>query len=305
MAAGNRHGPALLQGQPSHQGDPDAGIGVGFIDVEVHATATALGQFKQGQQRLPIADAAGQPLAIGGADHPAQQPLAVRHPAGQGNAVGAEPVVHRCHRHQLQLHPAKPALAGFQQGIPAGLGRRPQAVNVAADGPQTIAPGPIQGPLGPLGHLLGRALAVFAQVGLHGRGHGALAVGKGDGAEGLIEVGMGLHQGRERQRQPGGRRGRRGRQGFDRRDLASCYPEPQRHQAIGIGPKAHRQPWIQQAAGQAHQQRAGPSSRVHGPSWELSLLAAISTNWPATASTVERKRGTCQASTVWPPTSLR
>ena len=71
---------------------------------------------------------------------------------------------HWCQGHQLQLQPLAPALTGRQQGFPAGFGPSPNAIDVAADRPHAVAPGPLQGPLSPLSHLLNAALSVFALV---------------------------------------------------------------------------------------------------------------------------------------------
>ena len=133
--------------------------------MQIHPATMALGQVKQGQQGLAVGAAASGTLAIGRPDHPTQQSLASGHPPGQGLPLRREPMGHRCQGHQLQLQPLAPALTGRQQGFPAGFGCRPHAIDVAADRPHTVAPGPLQSALSPLSHLLNAALNVFALVG--------------------------------------------------------------------------------------------------------------------------------------------
>lgn len=82
-----------------------------------------------------------------GAPSTPQQAAAGGDPGGERLPFGRAPVAHRHQGHQLQLHPAAPVVAQFQQHLPAGGGPGAEAVDVAADRPQAVAPGPLQGPL--------------------------------------------------------------------------------------------------------------------------------------------------------------
>ena len=103
--------------------------------------------------------------------------------------------------HQLQIHPAAPALLQFEQGAPTGFSHGATAVDVAADGTQAITPGLLQSPLAPLENVFGCARFGFLQIGRQRGSHRALTVRVGCPAERLIEMGVGIHQRGKGQRQ--------------------------------------------------------------------------------------------------------
>ena len=205
---------------------------------------------------------------------------------------------HRRQGHQLQINPTLPALSLGDQRLPTGFSPRADAVDVAADGPDAIAPAALQGRLRPLQHLLGGALAVLPLVLRQSRGHGALPIGGIGRGEGLIQMGVGLHQGREGHGQLAG--------------IATGWQRPQgahdavllldlqRHQTLPIRLGKPHGPRVEEVAGQLEAQGASPHHRARRPGvWP----ASTSTKFPARPSTVAWKRGTCQSSRVWPPIS--
>ena len=277
VTAGERHHDAVPQQQVAHQGHAPAMLLSTLIDVQIHPAAEALRQPQQGQQRRAV----GRAGAEGGAEHAAQQTATGGHPGGEGLTLRCAPVPHRHKGHQLQLHPAPPVAAKLQQHLPAGGGPGAEAVDVAADRPQPVAPGSLQGLLAPLPHPVGLPLGRFPAVRRHGPGHGAVGIGEGFSAEGLVEVGMGLHQRRERQ----GQGGAASAQPMDGTDPPGGLLQLHRHQPLGIG---GRQPGhgIQQGPGKAHRrQQAGRRWRVaHGIGLPGALSPAeTSTKWPAIA----------------------
>ena len=162
-------------------------------------------------------------------------------------------------RHQLELHTAAPALLALLQSLPTGDGARPTAIDVAADGAQAIAPGLIKGPLRPRLHLLNAALLPLLQVHAEGIGHLTAAVGVLPPGEGLIEVGVGLHQGGERQGQP-----HSCLQRVNGRNPARLQLQLHRHQAIGIAAGQIVLAGIQQRSGQLQAQAGGAGAiRLH------------------------------------------
>ena len=197
MAAGDRQRQPPLQHRGAHQGQAPARVGVALIDVQVNAQAQALRQLQQAAKGLRVAGR----LTKRRAQYAPQQTAGGRHPPRQGLARRRTPVAQGRQGHQLQLQPLAPALAQLQQRLPAGLASGAGAVDVAADRPQAMAPGPLQGPLPPLQNLFGAALGKLPLVGLHGGGHGALPIGEGRSGKGLVEVGVGLHRRGDRQGQ--------------------------------------------------------------------------------------------------------
>ena len=186
--------------------------------------------------------------------------------------------------HQLQVQPIAPALPQLQQCLPTGLASGAATVDVAADRPQAMAPGPLQGPLTPLPHLLGAALGRLPPVGLHGAGHGALPIREGRGGKGLVEVGVGLHRRGDRQgqaRTPGRRR----IQGQDAGDATLLPGQLHRHQAVGIRRRQPGVTGVEQTARQPRRQpaRGGRGCRADGTHrlgpWPLCTRA----NCPAAA----------------------
>ena len=153
-------------------------------------------------------------------------------------------MVDRHQAHQLQFQPIGPAAPQAVEHLQAEVAPLAAAVDMAADRPQTLAPGPQQGPLGPLLQILGGATAGFGLVGGQGCRDCAGAIGETGGAEGLVQVGVGLHQGGEGQRRPwrGGPLGiaprARGVWGLGRRmqrlDAPRFNLQYNRHQTVGI-----------------------------------------------------------------------
>ena len=202
MAAGDGHptGPPL---QPIHQVAHAPGrVGIAFIDVEVDGAAEAIGQLQQRIEEVPIEG--GQPE--GSSHHAAEQAPVGRHAPGLDLALRAGPMPQRRQGHQLQFQPVGPAAPQLLQGLPSGRGGGPQAVDMAAQGPATVAPGELQGPFAPLQHLLRPPNLQLPQVGLQCTGHGAGRVGKGGGTEGLVQMDMGIDRrgdGQRRRLAPG------------------------------------------------------------------------------------------------------
>ena len=196
--------------------------------MEIEAAAQGLGLSQQGLQPHRIPGQRGE----GGSHHAAQQAAITRHPSGQQGPIGRAPVPKRRQGHQLQIHPAGPARPELLQRLPDLQGRGGLAVDMAAERPQTMAPGSLQRQAGPLQHLLAAALAQFPQIGLQGSSHGAGGIGKGGTAEGLVEVHVGIHRRCEGQ----GQLPRGGQlHGIEGRDPALGVLDPHRHQAIRIG----------------------------------------------------------------------
>ena len=229
VAAGDRHPAAAAPLQQPHQRPhPGSGGGIVFIDVKIEAAAQGLGLRQQGLQTHRIPGQRGE----GGSHHAAQQAPIARHPSGQQVPIGRAPVPQRRQGHQLQIHPAGPARPELLQRLPDLQGRRGLAVDMAAERPQTMAPGSLQRQAGSLQHLLAAALAQFPQIGLQGSSHGAGGIGKEGSAEGLVEVHVGIDRRREGQGQlPRGRQLHR----MEGRDPALGMLDPHRGQAIPIG----------------------------------------------------------------------
>jgi hypothetical protein len=219
-------------------------LDIAFIDVQIDAAAMAL---RQGEQHLQI-------VVVSGAErewstqHAAEQPTGGHRPLRQRPPLGRAPVGQGHQRHQLQLHPARPAAAQVAQGLPAGRRAGPAAVDVGADGAQALAPGALQRPLPPGQHRLAVALIGLPQVGPQGPRQGPLPIGMELAAVGLVEVGVGLHQGGEGQGQGAGRL--RGATGTHLRQMPPPQAEVHRHQTVGVRRGKGRRR-IQQTAGQA------------------------------------------------------
>ena len=228
MAAGHGHATALALDQAGEQGQAGPRGGRPLIDMQVHGAAQPFGQAQQGQE---VSGIAGAP-AEGRPQHPPQQAARPGHPPGQLQPRRARPEGDWHQGHQLQLEAAPPALLQLQQGLPAGLGRRTGAVHMAAQAPQAIAPGPIQGRFAPLQHLVGRALLRFAAIGGQGRRHGGGLVREGAPAEGLIKMDVGIHG--RRDRQGSGGLARPCGAGLDGLDAASVDGQAHRDQPLAV-----------------------------------------------------------------------
>ena len=184
--------------QPLHQQLNTGGGGLGgLIDVQVNAAAQLPGQLQQGVEVRPIAPAAGE----GRTQNAAQQSTRGGHPPRQGQALTGAPLRQRREGDQLELNSACPALLQLEQGLPAGLSAGTTAIDMTAQPPQAVAPGPLKGPLTALQHLLSRTALPLLEIQGQGRLHPAAVVGELRPTEGLIEVDMGVHQWRQRQGQ--------------------------------------------------------------------------------------------------------
>ena len=98
-----------------------------------------------------------------------------------------------------------------------------------------------------------------------GLGHGALPVGEKGAGEGLVQVGMGLHQRGQGQ----GQRvaiATRG-QGLDRPHQACSVVDLHRHQPLLVGPGQGLEGRIQQAARHPHLQGPGQGQGAHEARW--------------------------------------
>ena len=195
----------------------------------------------------------------------------MRQPARLAAALLRAPVVDRHQAHQLQFQPIGPTAPQAVEHLQAEVAPLPPTIDMAANRPQTLAPGPQQGPLGPLLQILGGAAAGFGLVGDHCRFNCAGAIGETGCAEGLVQVGVGFHQWGEGQRQlgRGGPLGvaprARGVWGLGRRmqrqDAPRCDLQYNRHQTVGIPLGQSPIPGIQKHAGDAQWRQ-----QVHGSS---------------------------------------
>ena len=245
MAAGDRHTGSQRQGFAGHQRHAYPGRVVAFVNMQIDAATMALGQLQQRADRPRILET----MAERGPQHAPQQPTGAGDPSGQGLTLGREPVVDRHQGHQLQGDPPAPGPLLVAENLPAGFaGGASAAVDMAADRPQSVAPGLLQGPLAALLHQLGRSGRKLKAVGGQGAGHGATGVGEVTVAERLVEVGVGVDR-------------RRDRQGCGCAHPCGCglqaahHPRLElqlhRHQAFVIGRRQLLQAGVDEAAGNA------------------------------------------------------
>ena len=289
-----------MGGQQLRQQPHPPSVMVGaLIDVQIHGAAMALRQPQQGQQGVPIL-ATGRE---GSPQHPAEHPPTVRQPPGQGLPLRSEPVKDRHQRHQLEIQAPLPTAAALLQHLPTRGRPRPQTVDMAAECPQSVLPGQSQGPIRPGFHHRRLAFGRLPPIGDHGGGHSALGVDLNGGAEGLVEVNVGIHQWRERQ----GEERRRTTPGIDRLHPIPIQAELHGHQSIAIDRAKIGTAGIQQGPGQPQRRQNGPPIlAAHGRGESTACSWAESNRKrPATARVRASKRGRRQRPNDAPPRSVR
>ena len=95
---------------------------------------------------------------------------------------------------ELQFDPVAPALAQLEQGLPAPLRSRAEAVDMTAQGTQSLAACQLQSPLASLQNKLPGPRGVLHKIGGHRTAVGAGWVGVLSPGEGLVEMNMGIGQ---------------------------------------------------------------------------------------------------------------